>query len=61
MKVMQTGEPAEALRARILRHLAGEAQPELCDIRIVRGPGDLDPQMPDFVEAFLAHAWEGRT
>jgi 8-oxo-dGTP pyrophosphatase MutT (NUDIX family) len=60
MKVMQAKEPADTLRARILGYLAAEAQPELCDIRIVRSPADLVPQMPEFVGAFLAHAWEGR-
>ena len=29
---------AAELRSRILRHLASEAQPELTDIRIIRGP-----------------------
>lgn len=48
---------AQELRARILRHIASEARPELADIRIVRGPADLDPAMPDFVVAFLEHAW----
>jgi len=56
-KLMQARDPADELRARILRHLAGETQPELADIRIVRGPDDLDPNMPDFVTAFLAHVW----
>ena len=45
------------LRARILAHLAREAQPELADIRIVRGPADFDPMMPPFVTAFLTHVW----
>jgi 8-oxo-dGTP pyrophosphatase MutT (NUDIX family) len=47
-------EDAQPLRARILRHLASEARPELSDIRIVRGAADLDPAMPRFVRAFLA-------
>jgi len=47
-------EDAQPLRARILRHLASEARPELSDIRIVRGTADLDPAMPRFVRAFLA-------
>ena len=59
MKVMQASTSAEVLRAHILRYLAGETQPELADIRIVRGPQDLDQQMPDFVATFLAHAWDG--
>jgi len=52
-----TAATADVLRARILRYLASEAQPELADIRIVRGPADLVPQMPDYVTAFLAHQW----
>ena len=38
-KVLNAREPAEALRRRILGHLASQPQPELADIRIVRGPG----------------------
>jgi len=58
-KRMRADTPADALRARILAHIAAEPQPELADIRIVRGPDDLDPMMPDFVAAFLRHAWGG--
>lgn len=54
MKVMQSPEQAEPLRARIRAFLATQAQPELCDIRIVRGVADLDPMMPPYVAAFLA-------
>ncbi len=50
-KVLNAREPAEALRRRILGHLASQPQPELADIRIVRGPADLDPLMPPFVSA----------
>lgn len=51
--LLRSDEQAEALRARMLHHLARERQPELADIRIVRGPGDFDPAMPRFVTAFL--------
>ncbi len=57
MRTVQASESAEALRARILAHLAGEAEPELADIRIVRSRADLDPAMPDFVVAFLEQSW----
>jgi 8-oxo-dGTP pyrophosphatase MutT (NUDIX family) len=53
MKVMQSSANAEPLRARILEFLAAQPQPELSDIRIVRGVGDLDPMMPPYVAAFL--------
>jgi 8-oxo-dGTP pyrophosphatase MutT (NUDIX family) len=54
IKVLHSSEDAEALRARILGHLAREQQPELAGIRIVRGPADFDAAMPRFVTAFLA-------
>jgi 8-oxo-dGTP pyrophosphatase MutT (NUDIX family) len=57
LKILQTTEDAATLRARILAHLGREKQPELVDIRIVRGPDDLDLLMPAFVPAFLAHVW----
>ena len=60
IKVLRSNQNAEALRARILDHLARERQPELADIRIVRGPADFDPAMPRFVTAFLAQRFAVR-
>ena len=57
VKMLRSHLPAVELRARILDHLAGEQSPELADVRIVRGPGDFDPMMPDFVAAYLTHLW----
>jgi hypothetical protein len=57
MKLLRAHESAVALRARILDHLAREEVPELADIHIVRGPGDLDPAMPPFVISYLRHIW----
>ena len=59
IKVLRSDETAAALRARIMDHLRQVPQPELADIRIVRGPADLDPMMPAFVVAFLRHRWGG--
>jgi 8-oxo-dGTP pyrophosphatase MutT (NUDIX family) len=56
-KVLHARETAAALRERIRAHLAHEAQSELADIRIVRGPADLDPMMPVTVITFLRHFW----
>ena len=53
IKVLQALESARDLRARILDHLAREAQPELDGVAIARGPADLDSRMPKFVTAFL--------
>ena len=61
MKLLRARETAAALRARILDHLAREKVPELVDIRIVRGEGDLDPAMPPFVIAYLRHIWSRAT
>jgi len=59
VKLLRSVESAEALRARMLTHLEREAQPELCDIRIVRGAADFDPAMPRFVTAFMEHRFGG--
>jgi len=60
IKTLRSVETAGALRARILARLAQEKQPELADIRIVRGPRDFDPAMPSFVTTFLErHFKEG--
>jgi 8-oxo-dGTP pyrophosphatase MutT (NUDIX family) len=60
IKLMRSDVAADALRARILAHLAHEKQPELSDIRIVRAPTDFDPAMPRFVTAFLAQHFSVR-
>jgi 8-oxo-dGTP pyrophosphatase MutT (NUDIX family) len=60
IKVVHSEEDAEDLRARILGHLAQEKQPELANIRIVRGPNDFTPTMPRFVTAFLAQRFSVR-
>jgi hypothetical protein len=57
LKIMRAREPAEMLREKILANIASQAEPELSDIRIVRGPQDAHPRMPEFVRAFLASAW----
>jgi hypothetical protein len=53
VRTLRSALPADELRARMLAFLASEAQPELSDIRIVRGPPDYTPAMPSFVTAFL--------
>jgi len=55
IKVLRAGQDADTLRARMLAHLAAEAHPELSDICVVRGIGDIDRRMPRFVTAFLEH------
>jgi hypothetical protein len=57
MKILLAREGSAELRRRILDYLLRVDEPELADICIVRGPDDLDPRMPPFVTAFLAHMW----
>jgi 8-oxo-dGTP pyrophosphatase MutT (NUDIX family) len=59
IKLLRSQECAEALRARMLAYLATEQQPELADIRIVRGNANFDPAMPRFVTAFLEKYFAG--
>jgi hypothetical protein len=59
IKVLQARETADALRARIRNTLSRQHQPELSDIRVVRGPADFDPMMQDFVIAFMIEMWRG--
>lgn len=59
IKVLRSDRDAASLRARILETLAGEYQPELADILIVRNTSDFDSQMRGFVKAFLAHRFAG--
>jgi hypothetical protein len=58
MKILQSAEPATALRTRILAFLAQQATPELVDIRIVRSSADYDPMMPSFITTFLDEIWK---
>jgi 8-oxo-dGTP pyrophosphatase MutT (NUDIX family) len=56
-KLLQAKMSAMALQARILDFIARQAEPEFVDIRIVRGPNDLDPAIPEVVASFLMQAW----
>jgi hypothetical protein len=58
LKTVRSPLPAQELRARILAHLAAEAHAELADVRIVRGPADLDQMMPEFIQDYLLEMWK---
>jgi hypothetical protein len=60
IKIMQSREGAQALRARIKAFLARQSPPELSDIRVVRGPADIDLMMPPFVTAFFKAVWSAK-
>jgi 8-oxo-dGTP pyrophosphatase MutT (NUDIX family) len=57
MKHLVADESAEALRARILYHLANDGQPEFSDVRFLRGPADFEEAMPRFLTTYLLRAW----
>jgi hypothetical protein len=57
LRVLKAHDSAETLRARILAHLAADPEPELKDVRIVRGEADIDPMMPGFIPLFLRNWW----
>jgi hypothetical protein len=57
MKSLAARESAEELCARIMGHLASEAQPEFSDVRFLRSPADFDSAMPRFLTAYLAGIW----
>jgi hypothetical protein len=56
-KILHAREPGTLLRQRAEQHMAREATSELAAIRLVRGPTDLVPEMPDYVAAFLSWFW----
>jgi 8-oxo-dGTP pyrophosphatase MutT (NUDIX family) len=57
IKVLRAREQAEPLRARVLRHLGRQAQPEFAGLRLVRRHADLDASFPRHVTAFFDYVW----
>jgi 8-oxo-dGTP pyrophosphatase MutT (NUDIX family) len=60
VKILNLDVPGEAARARIEANLAGQDEPELSAIHLVRGMSDLAPTMPRFVTAFVAQQFAPR-
>jgi 8-oxo-dGTP pyrophosphatase MutT (NUDIX family) len=54
MKIVQAREDAETLRKRIRAFIAGEREPELAGVHVVRSRSDLLPKMPPYVATFLS-------
>lgn len=53
--------PAEEGAARIRAAIAAQAEPELSDLRIIRGPEDIDPErMPLFLQSFFRWTYDQR-
>lgn len=53
MRVLDVESPGDQLQSRIEANLAGQTEPELSAILLVRSRGDLTAAMPRFVTAFL--------
>jgi 8-oxo-dGTP pyrophosphatase MutT (NUDIX family) len=53
IRILDADLPGDALRARIEANLAGQDQPELSAIHLVRTMSDLTAAMPIFVTAFI--------
>lgn len=60
IQILNLDMPGEAVRARIEANLAGQHEPELSAIHLVRGMDDLMPAMPRFVAAFIAQQFAAR-
>jgi 8-oxo-dGTP pyrophosphatase MutT (NUDIX family) len=57
MRPLRAHEDSDKLAARIHAFIAGEKEPELEDVMIVREPADFVPEIPDFVRAYLECEW----
>jgi 8-oxo-dGTP pyrophosphatase MutT (NUDIX family) len=53
MRVLQSHHDADALNRAIAATLAGQKEPELAAIHLVRGMDDLTPAMPPYIHAYL--------
>lgn len=58
VKVLRAAASAEQLRRQICANLAGQRDPEFCNIVVVRNQSDLDQRVPHWVTAFLQHFWD---
>jgi 8-oxo-dGTP pyrophosphatase MutT (NUDIX family) len=56
IKQLRWPEPAAEIRARVQAFIASEAEPELCDVHMLRPGLQTDPRLPAFMVAYLAHA-----
>lgn len=57
VKVLRAPLDAAALSQKVRAFLDRQEQPELVDVRMVRGPADIDPAMPGFASAFVRAFW----
>ncbi len=57
MRPLRLREASDKLAARIRAFIAGEKEPELEDVVVIREPADLVPEIPDFVRAYIESEW----
>ncbi len=57
MRPLRLREASDKLAARIRAFIAGEKEPELEDVVIVRKPADFVPEMPNFVRLYIESEW----
>ncbi len=57
MRPLRLREASDKLAARIRAFIAGEKEPELEDVVIVRKPADFVPEIPDFVRLYIESEW----
>lgn len=61
MRMVTLAVPAEEGARRIRANIAVQDEPELSDVRIIRGPDDIDPQrMPRFLQSFFQWSFDQR-
>jgi 8-oxo-dGTP pyrophosphatase MutT (NUDIX family) len=58
LKRLDWPAPADAIRNRVRKFLASEAEPELADVHMLASGRHDDPRLPSFMQAFLARAAE---
>jgi 8-oxo-dGTP pyrophosphatase MutT (NUDIX family) len=59
LRLITFPEPAEAVATRIRANIARQDDPELSDAKVIRGLGDIDPQMmPSSVQSFFRWAFD---
>jgi len=61
MRTLHVAVTGDVLRQRIEANLAGQQHPELSQIHLVRGVGDLTSAMPRFVKAYLERQFSTRS
>ncbi|WP_029004351.1 hypothetical protein [Azorhizobium doebereinerae] len=60
LRRLVTRDATEQVAARVRGTLAGQADPELIDIHVVRGAADIGPDVMPFAATYMHHLWAAR-